>query len=110
MLFLGDRAVGRLQGVSRHAQACGGDGMPTGRRCESVHVTRRLARKQSADREDRQNGDIASIYDKDAKHELLRAPVMLEMRDDPSRTWPAWEVLYDDRASARARVVSRIRP
>jgi alpha-mannosidase len=42
-----------------------------------------------------QNGDISSIYDKDAKHELLRAPIMLEMRDDPSPSWPAWEVLYD---------------
>jgi alpha-mannosidase len=41
------------------------------------------------------NGDIASIYDKDAKHELLRAPVMLELRDNPSPAWPAWEVLYD---------------
>ena len=41
------------------------------------------------------NGDIASIYDKDAKRELLRAPIMLELRDDPSSSWPAWEVLYD---------------
>ncbi|HTI35980.1 MAG TPA: glycoside hydrolase family 38 C-terminal domain-containing protein [Vicinamibacterales bacterium] len=41
------------------------------------------------------NGDIASIYDKDARRELLRAPVMLELRDDPSANWPAWEVLYD---------------
>ncbi len=41
------------------------------------------------------NGDIASIYDKDAKRELLRAPIMLELRDDPSASWPAWEVLYD---------------
>ncbi len=41
------------------------------------------------------NGDISSIYDKDAKRELLRAPIMLELRDDPSSNWPAWEVLYD---------------
>ena len=41
------------------------------------------------------NGDIASIYDKDAKRELLKAPVMLELRDNPSPPWPAWEVLYD---------------
>lgn len=41
------------------------------------------------------NGDIASIVDKDAKRELLRAPVMLELRDDASPAWPAWEVLYD---------------
>ncbi len=42
-----------------------------------------------------ENGDIASIYDKDAKRELLKAPVMLELRDNPSPSWPAWEVLYE---------------
>ena len=48
------------------------------------------------------NGDIASIYDKDAKRELLSAPIMLEMRDNLSPPWPAWEVLYDTvRAPAR---------
>ena len=41
------------------------------------------------------NGDIASMYDKDAKRELLKAPIMLELRDNPSPPWPAWEVLYD---------------
>jgi alpha-mannosidase len=41
------------------------------------------------------NGDIASIYDKDARRELLKAPVVLELRDNPSPPWPAWEVLYD---------------
>lgn len=41
------------------------------------------------------NGDIASIYDKDAKRELLKAPIMLELRDNYSPAWPAWEVLYE---------------
>ncbi|HEX6976392.1 MAG TPA: glycoside hydrolase family 38 C-terminal domain-containing protein, partial [Vicinamibacterales bacterium] len=41
------------------------------------------------------NGDISSIYDKEAKRELLKAPIMLELRDNPSPPWPAWEVLYD---------------
>ena len=40
------------------------------------------------------NGDISSVYDKDAKRELLRAPVMLELRDNFSPVWPAWEMLY----------------
>ncbi len=40
------------------------------------------------------NGDIASVYDKDAKRELLKAPIMLELRDNYSPAWPAWEVLY----------------
>jgi alpha-mannosidase len=42
-----------------------------------------------------ENGDISSIVDKDAKRELLKAPVMLELRDNPSPQWPAWEVLYE---------------
>src|SRR5204862_60567 len=41
------------------------------------------------------NGDISSIVDRDAKRELLRAPIMLELRDNPSPAWPAWEVLYE---------------
>ena len=41
------------------------------------------------------NGDIASVFDKDAGQELLKAPVRLEMRDDPSPTKPAWQILYE---------------
>jgi len=53
-----------------------------------------------------ENGDIASIYDKDAKHELLSAPIMLELRDNPSPSWPAWEVLYDTVQSPAREYVS----
>ena len=53
------------------------------------------------------NGDIASIYDKDAKRELLKAPIMLELRDNPSPPWPAWEVLWTTRCRRpRARYVA----
>ncbi|HTM26530.1 MAG TPA: glycoside hydrolase family 38 C-terminal domain-containing protein [Vicinamibacterales bacterium] len=52
------------------------------------------------------NGDIASIYDKDAKRELLKAPIMLELRDDPSSSWPAWEVLYETVQSPAREYVS----
>src|SRR5439155_11848190 len=41
------------------------------------------------------NGDVASIFDKDAGHELLQAPVRLELRDDPSPDKPAWRILWD---------------
>ncbi len=41
------------------------------------------------------HGDISSIYDKDAKRELLKAPIMLELRDNVSTSWPAWEVQYE---------------
>jgi alpha-mannosidase len=53
------------------------------------------------------NGDIASIYDRDAKHELLSAPVMLELRDNLSPPWPAWEVLYDTVQGAAREYVSQ---
>ena len=41
------------------------------------------------------NGDIASVVDREAKRELLRAPVRLEMRDDPSPDKPAWRILWE---------------
>jgi alpha-mannosidase len=40
------------------------------------------------------NGDVASIFDKEAQKELLRSPVRLEMRDDPSPDKPAWRILW----------------
>jgi len=61
----------------------------------SLHVTPGTIENNRLTVKIDQNGDIASIYDKDAKHELLRAPVMLELRDDPSAQWPAWELQYD---------------
>jgi len=41
------------------------------------------------------NGDLASIFDKEAAHELLKAPARLELRDDPSPDKPAWRILWD---------------
>jgi alpha-mannosidase len=41
------------------------------------------------------NGDVASIRDKEAGTELLKAPARLELFDDPSFRWPAWEILWD---------------
>lgn len=41
------------------------------------------------------NGDISSVYDKLAKKELLKAPARIEMLDNLSESWPAWEVMYD---------------
>jgi alpha-mannosidase len=41
------------------------------------------------------NGDLSSIFDKEAKHELLKAPIRLELRDDPSPDKPAWRILWD---------------
>jgi alpha-mannosidase len=41
------------------------------------------------------NGDVSSIFDKSSKFELLKAPLRLELLDDKSVSWPAWEILYD---------------
>lgn len=40
-------------------------------------------------------GDVASIFDKALKKEMLSAPAQLQMLDDYSPDWPAWEVTYD---------------
>jgi alpha-mannosidase len=41
------------------------------------------------------NGDVSSIYDKTSKRELLKAPIRLELLDDKSTSWPAWEIMYE---------------
>ncbi|MDD4644854.1 MAG: glycoside hydrolase family 38 C-terminal domain-containing protein, partial [Bacteroidales bacterium] len=41
------------------------------------------------------NGDVSSIFDKQAKRELLKSPIRLEMLDDKSVSWPAWEIMYE---------------
>jgi alpha-mannosidase len=41
------------------------------------------------------NGDLSSIYDKLRSRELLKAPIRLELRDDPSPDKPAWRILWD---------------
>ncbi len=41
------------------------------------------------------DGDVASVFDKSLRRELLKAPIRLQMLDDVSPHWAAWEVLYD---------------
>jgi alpha-mannosidase len=41
------------------------------------------------------NGDISSIYDKLRSREILKSPIRLELRDDPSPDKPAWRILWD---------------
>lgn len=41
------------------------------------------------------NGDVSSIFDKTAKKQLLKAPIRLEMLEDKSVSWPAWEIMYE---------------
>ena len=48
------------------------------------------------------NGDISGIYDRDAAKELLKAPIRLELRDDPSPDKAARRILFAT-VAARAR-------
>ncbi|WP_459129606.1 alpha-mannosidase [Guggenheimella bovis] len=41
-------------------------------------------------------GKVRSIYDKEFSRELLRSPIRFEFFKDTSKTWPAWEILYED--------------
>ena len=47
-----------------------------------------------------QNGDVASIYDKQLGKELLSAPVRLAISTDAPRQWPAWNMDFDDEQRA----------
>ena len=46
------------------------------------------------------NGDISSVFDQETQRELLKAPIRLEMRNDPSPDKPAWRILWDTVNSA----------
>jgi len=43
------------------------------------------------------NGDITSVYDKQAKKELLASPASLEFRREAPEQWPAWNMDWNDR-------------
>ena len=43
------------------------------------------------------NGDIASVYDKQAQKELLSSPAGLEFRHEAPTQWPSWNMDWNDR-------------
>ena len=43
------------------------------------------------------NGDITSVYDKQARKELLSSPARLEFRHEAPTQWPAWNMDWKDR-------------
>jgi alpha-mannosidase len=61
-----------------------------------------------------ENGDVASIYDKQLNHELLSAPARLAFQTEKPHDWPAWNMDWADQqkpprgyvqGSAKVRVV-----
>jgi alpha-mannosidase len=52
------------------------------------------------------NGDIASIFDKQAGREMLASPLQLQLIDDEPTEWPAWEVDFTDLMAAPRAVVA----
>ena len=51
------------------------------------------------------NGDVSSITDKETRTELLRAPAELQLLDNRSTRWPAWEILWEESSKPPRAVV-----
>lgn len=47
-----------------------------------------------------QNGDVASLFDKSIKQELLSAPIRLAIKTDTPVDWPAWNMDWADQQKA----------
>jgi len=41
------------------------------------------------------NGDVVSVFDKKLGKETLKAPIRLQLLENVSRDWSAWEIKYD---------------
>jgi alpha-mannosidase len=53
-----------------------------------------------------QQGDVASVYDKALKKELLAAPMRLAISNDAPRVYPAWNMDFDQEQAAPRSYVS----
>ena len=52
------------------------------------------------------NGDVASLFDKTLKKELLSAPIRLAIKTDQPVDWPAWNMDYEDQVKPPRAYVS----
>ncbi|HEX3253344.1 MAG TPA: glycoside hydrolase family 38 C-terminal domain-containing protein, partial [Pyrinomonadaceae bacterium] len=52
------------------------------------------------------DGDVASIFDKELKRELLAAPIRLAIKSDTPAQWPAWNMDWTDQQKAPRAYVS----
>ncbi|MGH7132025.1 MAG: glycoside hydrolase family 38 C-terminal domain-containing protein [Phycisphaerales bacterium] len=64
---------------------------------ESLKVQDRLLENEMYTVRLDDNGDVASIFDKQAKRELLSAPARLGLHYENPRQWPAWNQDWADR-------------
>jgi alpha-mannosidase len=53
------------------------------------------------------DGDVASVFDKKLKRELLESPLRLALKDDTPAQWPAWNMDWTDQQKAPRTHVSR---
>ncbi|MCR5681797.1 MAG: hypothetical protein K6G29_05025, partial [Clostridiales bacterium] len=56
-----------------------------------------------------ENGDIASIFDKENDTELLASPAGLEIGPDTSTNWPSWELVWTDSLETPVRVKDNVK-
>ncbi len=53
------------------------------------------------------NGDIASIYDKSARKEVLSQPASLQFQKEDPTDWPAWNMYWKDRKNPPIDVMNK---
>jgi alpha-mannosidase len=82
-----------------HAKLTKGDAAKAGRATErSIENSRYKVTFNDA-------GDVSSIMDKDAKRELLTAPITLQQCYEKPAQWPAWNQDWNDRVKAPMEIV-----
>jgi alpha-mannosidase len=65
--------------------------MPTGLKAAASSLENRRYRLTVDE-----NGDVSSVFDKDAGKEVLAHPARLQLLEDTPDRWPEWEIWYDD--------------
>ncbi len=70
--------------------------MPAGREVTSLKVTESSLENERYQIKLNSDGDVASIFDKTLKRELLEAPIRLAIKNDTPAQWPAWNMDWTD--------------
>jgi alpha-mannosidase len=75
------------------------DGNPAGSGSSELKVTPDSLENHRYRVQLNSNGDVSSIFDKQANRELLAAPARLALLHEAPRDWPAWNVDFVDRTT-----------